>query len=118
MSEKGFSLVELIGVLVLLSVIVLVAFPNILTAIQGTNQKIEEATEQLLIANAKSYINDTLPGRSGCVNVSTLVEEGYTETPIANSDSTKSQEIQNSWSVHYDWDNGKYVNFNLRDSSC
>ena len=111
MSEKGFSLVELIGVLVLLSVIVL-------TAIQGTNQKIEEATEQLLIANAKSYINDTLPGRSGCVNVSTLVEEGYTETPIANSDSTKSQEIQNSWSVHYDWDNGKYVNFTLRDSSC
>ena len=34
MSRKGFTLVELLGVLVLLSVIVLITFPNILGAIK------------------------------------------------------------------------------------
>ncbi len=118
MSKKGFTLVELLGVLVLLSVIVVVAFPSILGTIQGTKKQIDDATERLLIANARSYVTDTEPAASGCVTVHTLIEEAYTETPIANQDSEKSETIANYWSVSYEYQNGKYVNFQVRETGC
>lgn len=84
MKENGFTLVELIAVLVILALIVIVAFPNIIKAIQNTNSKMETANEELLIANAKSYWTDNTDklkeGNNSCVTVKTLVLENYTQT--------------------------------------
>lgn len=82
MNEDGFTLVEIVAVLIILSIIVLVAFPNILNSITKTNEKMDEATKELLIANAKSYWNDNetfVDNNSYCVSVKTLLEENYTK---------------------------------------
>lgn len=117
MSKKGFTLVELIGVLVLLSVIVLVAFPNILNTIKKTDSQINEATEALLVSNARSYVNDTMP-TDRCVTVSTLVKEGYTQTPIASVDEEKSETVVSKWAVKFSYTDGKYTNFTISETGC
>lgn len=120
MNRKGFTLVELLAVLVLLSVIVLVAFPSILNTIKKTDETLDSATEALLIANAKSYANDLTSTTATCVNISTLVEEGYTESPIANTDSEKSETIETSWSVTFRFDSStwKYTDFKVKETGC
>lgn len=104
MRENGFTLVEIIAVLIILAIIVLVAFPNILSSITKTNEKMDDATKELLITNAKSYWSDNNllveeDGSTECVTVKKLVEENYTKTPIATAKSGESETIIDSWTV-------------------
>lgn len=104
MRENGFTLVEIIAVLIILAIIVLVAFPNILSSITKTNEKMDDATKELLITNAKSYWSDNNllvdeAGSTECVTVKKLVEENYTKTPIATAKSGESETIIDSWTV-------------------
>ncbi len=121
MRENGFSLVELLAVLVLLSVIILVAFPSILGAIKKSDSEITEATKELLIANAKTYVNDTQPsGATGCVLVRTLIDNNYTEAPIPNASEETSKNIEDHWGIRYEFNasTGKYTNFSVSETGC
>lgn len=121
MRRNGFSLIELLAVLVLLSVIVLVAFPSILGAIRKSDDQISEAVKELLIANAKSYVNDTQPtGATGCVTVQALIDNNYTESPIPNASSEESEKIEKQWGVRYQFNGstGKYTNFTISETGC
>lgn len=115
MSKKGFTLVELLAVLVLLSLIMIVAFPSILGAFKSTDTKVNENTKELLKANAKSYVNDNpgLQKASGSVCISSLISHGYTQFPIANVDKDKSEEIKSNWKITYQCQNGKCTNFEV-----
>lgn len=118
MSKKGFTLVELLGVLVILAVIVLVAFPNILSAFKKTDTKMNEATKTLLETNARSYVT-AKGGKVSCVNISTLIEEDYTATPIANVSKEKATEIETSWSVALTYStDGKVKEAKIQEHLC
>ena len=102
MNQKGFTLVEIIGVLTILTLIVLVAFPNILGAMTKTEEKMDEATETLLITNAKNYWNDTTimaEGSNYCVRIKTLIKQNYTKTPISTVKKEKEEELENTYCV-------------------
>lgn len=102
MNKKGFTLVEVIGVLTLLSIIVLVAFPSILGAMKKADDGMTEATTELLIANAKSYWDDTtvrLTTQNYCVTVEKLIKQNYTKTPISTVDKEKSADIEKDYCV-------------------
>ncbi len=120
MRENGFSLVELLGVLVILAVIVLVAFPSILGALRKTDEQIDEATRAVLIANTKSYVTDTNPTANGCIMVRDLIHNGYTTSPISSTTKELSSKIETTWGVSYQYDSktGEYKNFQIEESGC
>ncbi len=58
MNKKGFTLVELLGVLVVLSVILMIAFPLITTYINKSKQKAYDTQMGLIITGLKDYATD------------------------------------------------------------
>lgn len=121
MSKKGFTLVELLAVLVLLSVIVLVAFPSILGAFKSTDSKVNENTKELLKANARTYVNEnpSIQTSTGCITVKKLIDEGYTQTPLANVNEDVAKKIEDSWSIGYKCNDGICKEFNVfENESC
>ncbi len=58
MNKKGFTLAELLGVIVILGLIALVAFPAILNTIRSNKDNISEATAQLIFSGADLYVHN------------------------------------------------------------
>jgi prepilin-type N-terminal cleavage/methylation domain-containing protein len=58
MKNKGFTLIEMLGALIILLLIALIAFPNIINVVKKSNSKIDQATEALIISGAKNMIED------------------------------------------------------------
>ena len=99
MNRKGFTLVELLAVIVILSIIALIAVPGVFNAIEASRQKANVVQEKIIINAAKSYVAElTTPftklddeGNAiiHYVPVSTLMNENYIEGDdvenIANS---------------------------------
>ncbi len=91
MNKKGFTLVELIAVVVVLGIIALIAIP----AVSGYMYKAEDnfyvTTERSVLASGRDYFSDyhsLLPkndGETTSVPVDRLVREGYID-PIINKD--------------------------------
>ena len=91
-NKKGFTLVELIAVIIILAALALVTFPALLNQINNTKGKISDATKELIISAAKSYMNENLnlyPRQDGvkyCLNLDLLVSEDYLSESIISSD--------------------------------
>lgn len=74
LNKKGFTLVELLAVVVILLAISVVAVSSISAAIDRNNAKRDKATEKILVGYAKLYADEyanTLD--DDCVNVSELI---------------------------------------------
>ena len=86
--KKGFTLVELLGVIVLLGVLTLVMFPILLNQINKSKQGINDATSTMIYEAAKDYMNDnqnTYPKKeniSYCIPLVTLVTNNYLSETI------------------------------------
>lgn len=115
MKANGFTLVEILGVIVILSLIVILAFPSIIENIRKTETEISDAT-MLLIENATDlYIENNkvdYPLKSGsvyCIELKDLVKGGYLRKPLI--DTTTKKEIavdKNSVWVEINDDLNKY----------
>lgn len=84
MKKKGFTLVELIGVIILLGVIALIAFPIVTNSIKSSKEKAYNAQINEIIESAKKWgveNSDNLPevGSTDIVSVDipTLIQDGY-----------------------------------------
>jgi len=88
--NKGFTLVELLGTIVILSLIVIIGFPSLLNQIKDSNKTVDESVVKVVEAAARDYVLDHIEdypkGPMGetteyedaspiCVNF--LVEQGY-----------------------------------------
>ena len=88
MKKKGFTLMELLGVIVILGVLVLIMFPPILNQIKKSKQEIRNSTKTLIIDAAKDYYEDNInnykkmEGMTYCININTLTSEGYLNSKI------------------------------------
>ena len=74
-NKKGFTLVELLGVLVVLSVILMIAYPLITSYVRHTKEKAYEVQMELILTSLRDYANDHrewLPQNSGDYVVLTL----------------------------------------------
>ncbi len=86
--KKGYTLIELLGVIILLSLLTLIVIPNIVNSIKRTNSKNEDLMKNIIVSAAKLYMNDTFPdtiaenGFAYCVPISKLVELKYIEQPV------------------------------------
>ena len=75
MKNKGFTLIELIGTIVILSLILLVIVPPISNSLKKGIDKADKQIEESIIMAAKNYSSDNK--NAECVDLSTLQEEGY-----------------------------------------
>ena len=83
MNKKGFTLTEIIGVVIILALIALIAFPSILNLIKGTENKLDSATQLLINTAAKQYMSKyednfaTISNSTYCIFVDDLVKENF-----------------------------------------
>ena len=57
-NNKGFSLIELLGVFVVLALVGLIAFPLVTDTIRNIRESAAESQSKLIIEAAKLWVND------------------------------------------------------------
>ena len=91
-NKKGFTLVELLAVIVVLAIIILVAMPAVMSAMDKArrNSLINEANEIVKIAQS-AYSEETMDATAGvvggeayCYSIGWLKEKGYLEKNLSN----------------------------------
>ncbi len=91
MKKNGFTLIELIGTMVILSLILLIITPAITNSLKKGINNADDQVKESIIAAARNYVSDHK--NTTCVNLSTLQNDGYLdenikspkdETPIVN----------------------------------
>ena len=116
--NKGFTLVELLGVIIILSLIMLLVFPKIVNSIKNSSKNTDKLEEELIYNAAKLYINkykDNYPKNDGnvyCIAVKDLVDENYLTGPVTFSDG---EDISDLKTIEVSYSGGfEYV---LKDNS-
>lgn len=75
MNKKGFTLIELIGTIVILSLALVLIIPTVTNSIKKSVEDADASTKKSIEAAARNYVSDN---RSvSCVNIETLIENGY-----------------------------------------
>ena len=74
MNKNGFTLVELLAVVIIMVLIMGLAFPAISGMISGSNQKKYEAFEKSMTEYAKAYFEDS----DSIIGLSLLKQKGLT----------------------------------------
>lgn len=80
--EEGFTLVELLAVIVILGIIVAIAIPAIGGILDRAGEQADDAEEQLILDAARLYDVDpeTTWAEGTSVTVETLITEGFLDT--------------------------------------
>lgn len=114
MNKKGFTLVELIGVVVILGLIALIAFPSLLNQINSSKKEISELIEEIVISSSKSYVenNSQNSPKKYCIPIEELIDDGYLAKEMVKEELDKLK----SKSVMVTYYDNKY-NYELVDSN-
>lgn len=89
--KKGFTLTELLGVIVLLGAIALLTFPPILNQIKKSKEEIDNGNLSLINSSFELYLSENKStiimndNTAYCIKLKTLVDDGKLNTPIKNS---------------------------------
>ena len=96
MKNKGFTLIELIGSIIILTVIALVTFPAILGLLTTSEEKINNSKMRLIERAAKEYVEDhvndyprNLSAPVKTIPVMTLINQGYVSDNSISEKDTK-----------------------------
>ena len=78
--KKGFTLAEILGVIVIIGILGLLITPTVINRLKGNSNIVDNANKDLIFAAANDYINehkDEYPaGKNYCIQVKTLIENG------------------------------------------
>ena len=95
--EKGFTLIELVGVVVILAIIALVVFPATLNVLNQGQTNVDNSIKDLVITAANEYVGDRINnfpkqlenktgersyGSKGKITTQMLVQNGYLEQSV------------------------------------
>lgn len=94
MNKKGFTLVELLGVITLLGLIIGLMFPPLLIQLKKASNSIDEVTERIIIVGASDYVEENkndFPkiNREYCIKIETLVNENKISKDLKDSEGNK-----------------------------
>lgn len=81
--KKGFTLIELIAVIAILSIIITIAIPTLLGSINKSNEKLLKKNKDIVISAAKNYVIDYDVELPATVDLDSLCDI-YLECPIKN----------------------------------
>ena len=84
MNKKGFTLIELIVVIVLLSLISLVVFPAVFSTLNASKETAYKSQKEIVVKAAKEYYLDNIEllpdakeGEETSVSLNDLIKKGY-----------------------------------------
>ncbi len=80
MNKKGFTLIEVLAVVLLLGLLALVVTPRVLEQKDKQEKKITESEKKILYADASEYVRNNTKynikeGNIFCIRVNTLIDE-------------------------------------------
>lgn len=108
-NKKGFTLIEIIGTLVILTLIALLIVPNVIGLINSSRDEISKEQMRVIERSAQSWLTSNLSWiddqRDICVSIEELINDGFIETAEVKDPSTK--EPLNGFVV-IKYDNNKY----------
>ena len=100
MNKKGFTLAEIVGVVVVLGLIALLAFPPLLNMVKNSENKVNEANKTLIYTASSQYtakyVND-FPKKQGnvyCITIEDLVKEEFLSSSIVKDDITLDTKVK------------------------
>ncbi len=94
MKNKGFTLIELIGTVVILAIIALVVLPATLNVMKSSQEEVDKSVIQIVERAADEYVHNNLndyPKQletqtekkdNGTISVQELVNKGYIEQSV------------------------------------
>ena len=78
--NKGFTLMELLGVLVILSLLMIILIPNVIEQINNKKDDVSDVQKETILSAAELYIDENPntypPGYDGCILLETLQAAG------------------------------------------
>ena len=86
--NKGYTLIELLGVIIILSILTLLVIPNVVNSIKRTNSKNTRLMDDIIISSAKLYMSDyflDLQPENGfiyCLPLTKLVDSNYLDSSV------------------------------------
>lgn len=87
--KKGFTLIELMALILIITLIAIFVFPNIVNQIKKSKDATSDSVEDVVISAAKRYINDNPNtfeenGSNYCITIKDLVDNDYLKEDIVN----------------------------------
>ena len=89
MKKKGFTLIEILAVIVILGIVAIIAIPAVSSYISDSRNKTYKAHESSMIEAAKSFTVECIDGKENCtlpsgngsseIFLSELIDKGFTE---------------------------------------
>lgn len=81
MNKKGFTLVEVLGVMVIIVTLSLIILPNIINRFSNKKEDISKVDKELIVSAAKLYVSDKKEELSDyltyCVDINELIKNKY-----------------------------------------
>ncbi len=110
--KKGFTLVELLGVIVILALLMLVVFPSVINLIKKSSSKADEITMKLVENATYEYMDEYISrfprtsGNSYCITLNDLIEKGYLKGPIKinDKDVTSTSSVQVTYNKEFSYE--------------
>ena len=80
MKNKGFTLAEILGVIVIIGLLLLLVAPAIVNRIAANKGKVSKAAEKIIYSATQQYIDenrsDYANSKNFCITVQTLINDG------------------------------------------
>lgn len=106
--KKGFTLVELLGVIILLSLVLTLVAPRIINSMRDSQSKVNDLTKTLIYTATENLINDNknlfkkVNGNRYCVELRELVDTNYiNEVELDNKKITDNMSVQITYNNGY-----------------
>ena len=84
MKKNAFTLVELLAVIAILTIIMVISVPQLITSLKNKKTDALEKTKDLLISAARNYVIDYKIKPPVSIEIETLCQKDYIECPIIN----------------------------------
>ena len=84
MKKNAFTLIELLAVIAILTIIMVISVPQLITSIKNKKTDALEKTKDLLISAARNYVIDYELKVPTSISIETLCKNDYLECPIKN----------------------------------
>ena len=84
MKKNAFTLIELLAVIAILTIIMVISVPQLITSLKNKKTDALEKTKDLLISAARNYVIDYELKVPTSISIETLCKNDYLECPIKN----------------------------------